>query len=333
MQIEVIRSEDAWSALAAEWGQLVQHTHQNTPFQLYAFQRAWWQHLGGGEWKDVQLYILTGRSDEGELLGIAPLFRAGDTLHFIGTHEIADFLDFIARPADLPEFIEAVLAYLATQDDWQILDLYNLLDSSASLSLLGDISQKQNWSFTQETLQPSPYLPIPDDLDAYIDRLDSKQAHELRRKLRRAAKNPQPISLEIISDAAALPAALDDFFTLMTQEADKARFLTKPMRTQMDTSVHAAFADGWLQLAFLKIGTVRAAGYLNFDYDGCVWGYNAGFNNAYASLSPGWLIMAELVRWCAAHGRKIFDFMRGGEDYKYRFGAVDRFVERVTIKK
>jgi CelD/BcsL family acetyltransferase involved in cellulose biosynthesis len=105
------------------------------------------------------------------------------------------------------------------------------------------------------------------------------------------------------------------------------------MRAQMDRIARAAFAGGWLQLAFLKVGDVRAAGYMNFDYDGRLWGYNAGFNNAYASLSPGWLIMAELVRWCAEHGRTVFDFMRGGEEYKYRFGAVDRFVQRVVITR
>lgn len=333
MRIEAIHSVDAWSALAAEWGELVHHTHENTPFLTYEFQRAWWDHLGGGEWRDVELYILTGRDDEGRLRGIAPLFRSGATLHLIGTHEIADFLDLIAAPEDLPQFIEAVLDHLAAQPDWQTLDLYNLLDSSASQGVLSQLAEQHGWAVSLETLQPSPYLPIPASLDAYIDTLDSKQAHELRRKMRRAAKNPEPVSLEIISQAEVLPAALDDFFGLMTQEADKARFLSGPMRAQIDSIARAAFAGGWLQLAFLKVGEVRGAGYLNFDYNGRVWGYNAGFNNAYASLSPGWLIMAELVRWCAEHGRAIFDFMRGDEEYKYRFGAVDRFVQRVTIHR
>lgn len=333
MHIEAIHSTDAWSALAAEWGELVRHTHQNTPFVTYEFQRAWWDHLGGGEWPAAELYILTGRDDEGRLRGIAPLFGAGDTLHFIGTHEIADFLDFLAAPQDLPGFLEAVFDHLADTPEWQSLDLYNLLDSSASRENLRRLAEQRGWSLANETLQPCPYLPIPASLDAYIDGLDAKQAHELRRKLRRAAKNPEPVSLEIVCDAEALPAALDDFFALMAQEADKARFLSVPMRVQMERIARAAFGAGWLQLAFLKVGDMRAAGYMNFDYDGRIWGYNAGFNNAYASLSPGWLIMAELVRWCAERGRSAFDFMRGGEEYKYRFGAVDRFVERVTIHR
>ncbi|MEX1248643.1 MAG: GNAT family N-acetyltransferase [Anaerolineales bacterium] len=340
MRIEVIESADQWSALAAEWRALLNHTHQHTPFLTYEFQRAWWQQLGGGEWQDAQLHILVGRAADGRALGIAPLFRAQDanglaTLHFIGSHEIADFLDFIARPEDLNGFIQSVSTHLASlpKDKWQTLDLYNLLDSSGTPSVLRTTTEGLDWTFDQTTLQPSPYLIVPKDLDGYMEMLGAKQGHELRRKLRRAARSPEPITLELISDPAELPPALEDFFALMTQEADKARFLTPAMRVQMDAIARATFDAGWLQLLFLNVGDKRMAGYMNFDYDNCIWAYNAGFSNGHANLSPGWLIMAEMVRWCAEHGRRVFDFMRGGEKYKYRFGAIDRFVQRVTITR
>jgi CelD/BcsL family acetyltransferase involved in cellulose biosynthesis len=139
--------------------------------------------------------------------------------------------------------------------------------------------------------------------------------------------------LEIIDGEDGLEPAITDFFGLMTQEMDKVNFLTSPMRHQMEAIIRAAAEGGWLQMAFLRAGDSRIAGYLNFDYDNRIWAYNAGFNNAFASLSPGWLIMAEMVGWCAEHGREVFDFMRGGEEYKYRFGGKDRFVERLTITR
>ena len=336
--IETINNVDDWAALAEDWKQLVQRNHQNTPFLTYEFQRAWWQHLGGGEWQDAQLNILVGRGEDGRILGIAPLFRTRNAqgegeLHFIGSHEIADFLDFIAQSEDLDAFIQAVFNHLGEDDSWRRLDLFNLVGSSASQAVLQAKAQNLGWAYEIETLQPSPYIVVPDSLEAYIEGLDSKQSHELRRKLRRAARNPQPITLEIIKARAFLPAALEDFFTLMTQEADKARFLTPAMRAQMETVALTAFDGGWLQLVFLKCGARRIAGYLNFDYDTCIWAYNAGFSNEDAALSPGWLIMAEMMRWCGQHGRRIFDLMRGGEDYKYRFGAIDRFVHRVVITR
>ena len=61
--IETVNDLDAWTALAAEWQELVKRTHQKSPFLTYEFQRVWWQHLGGGEWQAAQLNILVGRGD------------------------------------------------------------------------------------------------------------------------------------------------------------------------------------------------------------------------------------------------------------------------------
>ncbi len=340
MHIEVIRSVEDWSALEPEWQALVKSSHQNTPFITYEFQRAWWQHLGGGEWQEAQLNILAGRAEDGSLLGLAPLSLVRDkdgvsTLQFIGSHEIADFLDFIARPEDLSDFLQAIFIYLGdlSAHDWQRLDLYNLVDSSASQVALEQAAKQAGWDYQLETLQPSPYLEIPASLEAYGEMLGSKQAHELRRKMRRAARNPEPVVMEIVHDADDLPQCLEDFFALMSQEVDKERFLSPAMRTQMDAIAQAACEAGWLQIPFLKVGDQRVAAYMNFDYNGRIWAYNSGFSNDFSQLSPGWLIMADMVQWCIDNSRQAFDFMRGDEEYKYRFGATDRYVQRVTVTR
>ncbi len=338
MRLVLIRDPDQWAALANEWNALLKVSHNNVPFLTYEFQRAWWEHLGGGEWQQGELSIVIGRGENGKLLGIAPFFATTDgegkqVLQFIGSHEIADFLDLIVRWEDHAAFTEALLRFLIAQNspNWERIELYNLLDSSLTLRGLEEVAKKANLFLELETLQPSPYIEIPTDFDAYVDSLNSKQAHELRRKLRRAARDPNPISLEVVQDPATLKQGLEDFFGLMSQEADKADFLNPSMRSQMEAIARAAFTGGWLQLVFLKSGEARIAGYMNFDYDNCIWAYNAGFDNACAYLSPGWIILAEMMRWAIEHGRRIFDFMRGNEEYKYRFGGNDRFVHKAII--
>jgi CelD/BcsL family acetyltransferase involved in cellulose biosynthesis len=105
------------------------------------------------------------------------------------------------------------------------------------------------------------------------------------------------------------------------------------MRQQMHASIHAAFKAGWLQLAFLEIGGEKAAGYLNFDYAGHIWVYNSGLNPAFREYSPGWVLLGYLLQWANENKRLSFDFMRGDEDYKYRFGAVDRQIVRAVIRR
>ena len=105
------------------------------------------------------------------------------------------------------------------------------------------------------------------------------------------------------------------------------------MREQMHSIVQAASKAGWLQLAFIEVNGQKAAGYLNFDYMNHIWVYNSGLDFQYGELSPGWVLLGYLLEWANEHQRKYFDFMRGDEQYKYRFGAVDRRVMRVTLRK
>jgi CelD/BcsL family acetyltransferase involved in cellulose biosynthesis len=37
------------------------------------------------------------------------------------------------------------------------------------------------------------------------------------------------------------------------------------------------------------------------------------------------------LQWCNENGIEAFDFMRGDEEYKYRFGGVDRHLDRLTL--
>jgi CelD/BcsL family acetyltransferase involved in cellulose biosynthesis len=137
----------------------------------------------------------------------------------------------------------------------------------------------------------------------------------------------------IVQDGSGLDQEIDDFLRLMGQEPAKQAFLTDVMRTQMRAAVQAAFQAGWLQLAFLEIEGEKAAGYLNFDYDNHIWLYNSGWDPRFNNYSPGWVLLGYLLQWANEHGRASFDFMRGDEEYKYRFGGIDRYVTRVRIER
>jgi len=50
-------------------------------------------------------------------------------------------------------------------------------------------------------------------------------------------------------------------------------------------------------------------------------------------FSPGWVLLGSLLQWANERHVAEFDFMRGDEEYKYRFGAVDRFVVRAVAER
>lgn len=341
MHITVIRTQEELDTLEKEWNQLLTCcSASHVPFLRHEYLSTWWRTLGGGEWEHGELFILTVRHEDGQLAGIAPLFysnnRQGEpALLLLGSIEISDYLDMIICPSDIAPFLNMVMEFLDSDlaPNWQVLDLYNIPENSPTLKGLENAAQNRGWHFTQERLQPCPFIPLPGDWDIYLAGIDKKQRHEIRRKMRRAENFDIPVRWYIVEDGETLESEIGDFLNLMAQDPEKDRFLTEVMRTQMRASVQAAFNAGWLQLAFLEVGGEKAAGYLNFDYDGHIWVYNSGLNFDYGALSPGWVLLGYLLKWANENQRVAFDFMRGDESYKYRFGGIDRYVMRAIVRR
>jgi CelD/BcsL family acetyltransferase involved in cellulose biosynthesis len=339
MHLEILRTLNANDPVANEWNELLACcSASHVPFLRYEYLSSWWNTLGGGEWKDGELFTVLARQENQKLIGVAPLFYTQNlddkpALMLLGSIEISDYLDFIVRAPDNRQFVEALFDLLTSDQapDWQALDLYNLPETSPNLAVLQEAAERRGWTYQQQQLQPCPYIPLPGDWETYLAGIDKKQRHEIRRKMRRAEENVPPARWYIVDDEATLDNEIEDFLTLMAQDLEKDRFLTQVMRTQMRDSIHAAFKAGWLQLAFMEADGQKAAGYLNFDFAGHIWVYNSGLNFDYRDLSPGWVLLGNLLKWANDHQRESVDFMRGSEDYKYRFGAVNRYIYRALI--
>jgi len=318
------------------WNQLASAGISDTPFARHEYLSQWWKTLGGGEWAAAEMVLISAR-DGDRNVGFAPLFKAmhegQEKLLFIGSIEISDYLDLLVAEDDVRPFAGRLLDFLEATPALQglPLDLFNMADSSPTLPVLRDEAESRGWTYHEEVFRPTPRIRLGDDFESYLGGLDKKQRHEIRRKLRRASEGPEPAVFEHLNDPAALDDGIDAFLDLMAHDPEKARFLTPAMRTHMQSLMRVAWQGGYLWMAFLTVNNVRAAAALNFDYDNKLWGYNSAVNRDYLQLSPGWVLLAHQLRWACENGRTVFDFMRGDEDYKYRFGAENAHVMRAVI--
>jgi len=333
MTIDLISTQDEFQALQEEWNALLEKSASHVPFLRHEYLTSWWSTLGGGEWDQGDLFILAERESQGELIGIAPFFHHQARIMLLGSHEISDFLDVLAPPEHLEPFLERIFDYLESDSphSWQVLDLYNLLASSPTLPYLKNLAGEKGWTHSQSRIHPAPHLQLPGSWEAYLNGLESRYRHEIERKLRRAESYFLPVDWHIVNSEDNLEEELQDFLELMANHQEKAAFLTETMASQMRSTVRQAHQAGWLQLAFLTVGDLKAAGYLNFDFNNRIWVYNSGINPLFENLSPGWVLLAFLIQDAIQAGRDVLDFMRGDEAYKYHLGGVDRDVVRVEI--
>lgn len=338
--MEFNHSTEFSDSLIQEWRSLFDTGLTKVPFLRPEYMQIWWQTRGGGEWPESARLVLICAREGGKLVGLAPCFvaeRAGKrSLLLLGAIEISDYLDVIVSANRADEFARGFLNYVKThlvaEYGIQQIELDNILELSPSIQAFQQASLELGLKLEISPLERAPYIPLNGDYEEYLARLDKKQRHEIRRKMRRMLELPTPTNWYIVTDAATLDEEIEEFIKLMAFDPEKKAFLNDKMKDQMRLSMRDAFKAGTLQLAFMCIGEARAAAYLNFDFGNRIYVYNSGMNPEYFEHSPGWVLLGHLLKWANENSRFEFDFMRGTEDYKYKFGGVDRQVMRVSIQ-
>jgi CelD/BcsL family acetyltransferase involved in cellulose biosynthesis len=328
---KLINGEEAFTSLAPVWDTLAQQSITNTPFQTHAYQQAWWTNLHP---EDASLHTIVVYENE-EPIGIACLYLLEGLLYFNGCVEETDYLDIICANEHVETVWTAVFDCLCSPQfpEWNGLDLCNIPEASPSRPFLTEETQRRGFSFAEEVIEVCPVIELPETFEDYLNNIDSKQRREIRRKLRRA--NGADVKMVRIGKEDDLSAAVEDFLTLMQKSTfEKRDWLHDGRRAVFHETAQAALEAGTLQLLFIEVDERKAAALFNFEYNGRIWVYNSGLDpDAFGNLSLGVVLTAKAIELAIENGNTCFDFLRGNETYKYRFGAKDTQIYRQKIRK
>jgi CelD/BcsL family acetyltransferase involved in cellulose biosynthesis len=300
-----------------------------------SWQQIWWQHLGRGD-----LAVITVRDDDGCLKGLAPLFHVVENdehnLYVIGCTEVTDYVDVIYRSDDGPVFLPALLEYLASSKDivWDRLHLCNMIESSPTLRIVPEIGRSLGLQVDVTNEDVCPAIQLPSQYEAYLESLDKKQRHELRRKRRRAEENGTRWYL--VGPEDDLDQEIEHFLVLMAMSnIEKANFLEMPGHRDFFKAVgKRLFDEGVLDLTFLTVENERAAVMWNYVYKGRMMLYNSGLNPVkFPAISPGIVLLTYNIEHSIASHCTIYDFLQGDEEYKFRMGASPIQVHSVQVTR
>jgi len=295
---------------------------------LPAWLKVWWQELGAG----AELYLGSVRQGE-RVIGIAPLLVNEKTASFIGSADVCDYLDFVVAPGRERDFFNVLLDDLREKGINQ-LDLRPLRLDSTVLTHLVSIAQNRGYEVLCHPEDVSLELDLPSTWDEYLATLNKKQRHEVRRKLRRLWEAGK-VDYHIVQDRVAVHDAMDAFLKMFTESRqDKAAFLTAQMESFFRSLAKAMAEIGLLRLGIIKLDKVPAAMTMGFDYNDSHYLYNSAYDPQYNSLSVGLLCKVLCLKESIQEGKKRFDFLKGGETYKYHLGGgeVPLYSCQITIK-
>lgn len=330
MRVGLYTEKEAFLPLQEEWNRLLVSSPSDTIFLTWEWQSLWWEFFGRGH----RLLLLTARHEE-ELVGIAPLFYAHeDIIRLVGGTEISDYLDIIALSGHEREVWSAFLAYLLEECSWDTLDLHNLPAASPTREVLLSLKEEYGLKVAASREDVCPLIFLPETWEGYLQMLDRKQRHELRRKLRKAQREAQ-VDWYLVSENADLASEMEKFLDLHQRSSPhKDQFMDQTMQRFFKAMAKSTFEAGWLRLGFILINGLKIASLLCFDYGDSILLYNSGYDpERYRALSPGVLATAHCIEEAIQQKKKVFDFLRGSEEYKYRFGAQDTEVYRLVISR
>ncbi|CAG0952286.1 MAG: GNAT family N-acetyltransferase [Anaerolinea sp.] len=333
LSFEHVTDPEALSGLRDSWNTLLFTNHTHEVFLTWEWQTTWFRVYQPGD-----LWVILARDERGELVGIAPWFKdaKGQVIRPIGCVDVTDYLDVIVKPEYREAFFTGIASLMAQNcQRFSRINLCNHPDGSPTLELLPHALQSQNFRVNLKPQEVCPVIKLPDTFEGYLEHLDKKNRHELRRKMRRAEHDESTVAWYIVGAEHDLGVELEKFIHLMASSApEKARFLQDPKNLAFFMEIMPQIAAcGWLQLAFATVDGSPAAAYLNFDFDNRILVYNSGLIlEPYGYLSLGIVLLANLIQHAIELHRSEFDFLRGNEEYKYRMGGVDRAVLEIQAE-
>jgi len=214
-------TRESFDRLTSYWNESSFGLKWGSVFILPSWLETWWHTFQ----PETELY-LTAVRDKSDIIGIAPLHLKDGKARFVGSPDVCDYQDFIIVPGRETEFYEVLLDDLARQGVNQ-LDLNAVKPDSSVMTSLVKVAESRGGVVNRREEDVTVEMDLPGDWEKYLDSLDKKQRHEVKRKLRRlwgagdVYYHCQEVSLE---DVGGLTDTFLKLFSLSREE--KADFMT-----------------------------------------------------------------------------------------------------------
>jgi len=305
-----IYASQSFDSLASSREDLQHRLNWDSVFMLPRWLKVWWQTFGEGS----KLYLFEVKQDK-NIIGIAPLMVKEGKASFIGSPDVCDYMDFIVAPGKELPFFTAVLDKLK-KDGIKELCLNSLRHDSTVMTCLVDLARSKGCQVTCAQENVSLDLELPSTWDEYLKTLSPKQRRETGRRFRRLEEEGD-INYRVVENAE--PEVLDIFFKLLRESReDKAAFMTPQMESFFRALAQTMSEARMLRFGVLEISAKPVAAVMCFDYNDKVYLYNSGYDPEYGYLSVGLLSKLLSIKDSIERGRKVYDFLKGPEEYKYR---------------
>lgn len=343
--VKIIRNIKELQKIESEWNALLKSSLNENVFLSYDWNYLWVKHFLGDA---GNLFIIAVYNDAKELEAIAPFFLKRFFLFFKSlmfiSGDYSDYLDIIVRKdADKERIYSEIFGEIIKNKISNIIYL-----KQVSGGLLNDIKKNVSESYGLKLNYKESgdcyYFNLPIGMDAYMKRFNSKQRYNILSRVEKAEKNNIRFISSSAIDKTLFNTYLNYFFDLhqkrWNEKGKRGVFYNKKIKKFFTDLFIALFNKNKIALSFLAIdkaadidrdnkdelNVLKAAvsSAVCFDSGNKRQVYLPGFDTKYSNYHPGMVLTYHIIKEAVGNKYEEFDFLKGGEEYKQRFGAVKR---------
>jgi len=311
---EVLRTPAHAERHAAAWRALAADVPWASYFSTPDWQLTWWEVLG----RDRAGRVAVWPGDDGldAVVGLARerlhprLPRGSGPVVPLGSGAgAADHLGWLVRPGRRDD----VRRWLGEQVGRRTVLLPATDPDSDTADLLPGLERV--------TTTPCPRVRLEEPLPTGSSGLRKRIRYDERRLA------DDGVSFSWVPPGQVTPATFDDLLRLHAARADDQGWATSFTgdRKRFHLALVERGTEGCGPAAVVARHEDEVVGVLyGFRWGDCFSYYQTGWDEAYAKRGLGTVLVAVAMREAYSDRCAVFDFLRGAEPYKYRFGAEDR---------
>ena len=336
--VQVVTETSALRDLESDWNRLSESADQPNVFMTYDWFRVWGDRLAAeaGPGRIIP-HVLVFKRD-GLVVGIAPWIRQISwrrgirlrSLEFPG--DSADYTDFLLGE-DTGPLLESLTDHLErTAAFWDVIDLRELRSIPGKAEGIQAVLEQANLTYriTEEALE-CPYLPLEADAGNLIQGLSGHRRRTLRREAARASA--EGLRMRFIDNPAAEPGLMEKLIAVDAQRSvgKQSEPIIGPYAEAFQSLFTTLGPRSWLYVALAETSDRPVAFQLGFRSARKLWGYSMAFDESFARLAPGRMLMLFVLEHARSSGCEEFDFGRGAEQYKSLWARDSRRNLRMLI--
>jgi CelD/BcsL family acetyltransferase involved in cellulose biosynthesis len=298
--------------LVEDWERLAQDAA--SPFLTHAWLSSWWGAFGSGE----PLWALL-RERDGSLRAGAFLHRTRGRLAASANVHSGDW-DVLARDERSREELWSQIAALRVGH----VHLQAMPEGAVGTRAACDALRGAGYRVLCVPGPFCPWLALPASFEELMSSVSGSLRQQVGRR-RRGLERAGSMEFRSVTGGPTLETDLDGFLALEAagwKGTAGTAILSRPSTERLYRDfAAAAAAAGWLRLGLLELDGALVAASYDCAFQGAAFLLKTTFSESHGQLSPGLVLLAEVLRALTEEGVQSYDFLGDADTYKTRWTA------------